>query len=567
MIVLCDRGARRFRFDMKILTTVFLFPLLAAHAAVASDDSFAHSRMRQSELTQPNHPPASSAPAIFPREFRSIDGSNNNPIDPSRGAANTPLLRTTKLAYGDGKSTPAGAGEKSAREISNLVVAQSQSILNSRNVTDFIWQWGQFLDHDLDLTPSIDPVERFDIQVPKGDPQFDPTNTGTQTIELDRSLYVMVNGVRQQVNVNTAYIDASQVYGSDEPRARELRLLDGSGKLKTSLNNLLPFNVNGFPNLPDGTGGFFLAGDLRPNEQVGLTAMHTLFLREHNFWAAVFRTMQPYLDDDGIYLRARAIVGAEMQIITYRDFIPTLLGPNALAPYRGYRREVNAGIANVFSAAAFRVGHTLLSPTLMRLDQHNHVIPNGNISLANSFFNPAEIIGPGIEPYLRGLAKQRPQEVDSYVISEVRNFLFGPPGAGGFDLTSLNMQRGRDHGLPRYNQVRMDYGLRPYATFAQMNPDPVVRARLAMAYASPDHVDVWVGALAEKHMPGRMVSETTFAILKDQFERTRDGDRFWYRTYLPMPIVFLLEHQPLSEIIRRNTPIRAELQENVFRLP
>ncbi len=544
----------------------FLIPLFAT-AAIASGETFAQPKMRQSQLTHQTSPEVSSAPAIFPFEFRSIDGSRNNPIDPLRGAANTPLLRTTTLAYGDGKNSPAGAGEKSAREISNLVVAQSQSIPNSRNVADYLWQWGQFLDHDLDLTPSIDPIERFNIKVPQGDPQFDPTGSGTQTIELDRSLYVMVNGVRQQVNVNTAYIDASQVYGSDEARAHELRRLDGSGKLKTSAGNLLPFNVNGFPNLPDGTGGYFLAGDLRPNEQVGLTAMHTLFLREHNFWADVFRILQPYLNDEGIYLRARAIVGAEIQIVTYRDFIPTLLGPNALAPYRGYRREVNAGIANVFSGAAFRVGHTLLSPTLLRLDKNNHTIAAGNISLANTFFNPAEIIGPGIEPYLRGLAKQRPQEVDSFVISEVRNFLFGSPGAGGFDLTALNMQRGRDHGLPRYNQVRMNYGLHPYATFAQMNPDAAVQARLAAAYASPDHVDVWVGALAEKHMPGRMVSETTFTILKDQFERTRDGDRFWYQTYLPRPIAFLLEHQPLSEIIRRNTPIRSELQADVFHVP
>ncbi len=506
----------------------------------------------------------SAGPARFPFEFRSIDGSGNNPAHPLRGAANTPLLRKTEIAYADGHGAPSGVGEKSTREISNLVVKQDLSIPNSRNVSDFIWQWGQWIDHDIGLTPSIDPVEPFDIPVPTGDPDFDPNNTGTQTIELDRSLYEIINGIRQQINVNTAFIDASQVYGSDEPRAHELRRLDGSGKLKTSPGNLLPFNVNGIPNLPDATGGYFMAGDLRSNEQVGLTAMHTLFMREHNFWADVFHKAQPYLNDEAIYRRARAIVGAEIQIITYRDFIPALLGPNALRPYRGYRREVDPSIANAFSGAAYRVGHTLLSPTLRRLDNHNQTIPDGDLSLAASFFNPAAIIGPGIEPYLRGLARQRPQEVDCYVISEVRNFLFGPPGAGGFDLPALNMQRGRDHGLPRYNRVRQDYGLAPYATFAQMTNDPIVRQRLAAAYASPDHVDIWIGALAEKHMPGRMVSQTTFAILGDQFERVRDGDRFWYQTYLPRPIVFVLEHQPLSAIIRRNTPIGGELQTDVF---
>jgi peroxidase len=506
-----------------------------------------------------------ASPAVFPYEFRSIDGSGNNPIDPTRGAANTPLLRTTTNAYVDGSGEPPGGDQRGARDISNLVVAQDGLIPNAQRVTDFLWQWGQFIDHDMDLTPSIDPAEPFNIPVPPGDPYFDPNNTGTQVIELNRSLYEMINGVREQVNIDTAYIDASQVYGSDEARAHELRRLDGSGKLKTSPGNLLPYNVDGFPNLPDAEAIYFLAGDLRSNEQLGLTAMHTLFMREHNFWADVFHLAEPWLDDDGIYLRARAIVGAEIQIITYRDFLPLLLGNNPLAPYRGYRPEVNASIANAFSGAAYRVGHTLLSPQLLRLDSHNHSI--GNISLADAFFNPTQISSVGIEPYLRGLAKQRPQEVDAYVVDPVRNFLFGQPGHGGFDLAALNIQRGRDHGLPRYNQVRMDYGLPPYATFADMNPDPVIQARLAAAYASPDDVDIWLGALAEKHKAGMMVSETTYTILKDQFERLRDGDRFWYQIYLPRPLVAMLEHQPPSDIIRRNATIGHELQRDVFRLP
>jgi Animal haem peroxidase len=522
-------------------------------------------KMKASALAREKTPPVAQGPAAFPYEFRTIDGYGNNPIDPTRGEANTTLLRLMPNAYADGHGTPAGSDQKSAREISNLVAAQDHLIPNAQNVTDFLWQWGQFVDHDIGLTPSIDPIEQFNIPVPAGDPYFDPNNTGTQFIELDRSLYEMINGVREQVNIDTAYIDGSQVYGSDEARALELRRLDGSGKLKTSPGDLLPYNIDGFPNLPTEEASYFLAGDLRANEQLGLTAMQTLFMREHNFWADLFHQAQPYLDDNGIYLRARAVVGAEIQIITYRDFLPLLLGEKPLAPYRGYQPQVNAGIATAFSTAGYRVGHTLLSPVLLRLDQHNHSI--GDISLADAFFNPTQISSVGIEPYLRGLAKQRPQEVDAYVVDPVRNFLFGPPGAGGFDLAALNIQRGRDHGLPRYNQVRMAYGLPPYATFAQMNPDPVVQAKLASAYASPNDIDIWIGALAEKHMPGRMVSQTTFTILKEQFERLRDGDRFWYQIYLPHPLVNMLEHQTLADIVRRDTTIGGELQQDVFKLP
>jgi hypothetical protein len=168
---------------------------------------------------------------------------------------------------------------------------------------------------------------------------------------------------------------------------------------------------------------------------------------------------------------------------------------------------------------------------------------------------------------LRGLATQRAQELDNMIVDDVRNFLFGPPGAGGFDLASLNIQRGREHGLPGYNQVRADYGLPRQPDFAAVNPDPAVHTRLAAAYGSVDDIDVWVGALAESHVPGAMVGETLFVILKDQFERLRDGYRFWYQNYLPRFLQDLVEEQTLAKIIRRNTAIRGELSENVFLIP
>ena len=152
------------------------------------------------------------------------------------------------------------------------------------------------------------------------------------------------------------------------------------------------------------------------------------------------------------------------------------------------------------------------------------------------------------------------------MIDDVRNFLFGPPGAGGFDLASLNIQRGRDHGLPGYNQARVDFGLEPAAGFADVNPDPLVQANLAAAYETVDDVDLWVGGLAEPHVPGALVGETILTILKDQFERLRDGDRFWYQGYLPPEMVRIVEDQTLARIIRRNTEIGNELRDNPFRV-
>lgn len=549
--------------NTKLAKVLCLF-VCGAASAVYAGNPFDVPMARPPEIA--HHSMAlSRGPAVFPHEFRSIDGTGNNPSDPLRGSAGVALLRHTTIAYGDGSGTPAGEGEPSTREISNLICAQDQLLPNLENTSDFLWQWGQFLDHDIDLTPTAVPAEPFNIPVPLGDPYFDPEGTGTQVIELDRSLYQMIHGVREQLNVITAFIDASQVYGSDEARAMELRTLDGTGTLKVSNGNLLPYNIHGFPNAPDNSATYFLAGDVRANEQIDLTVMHTLFVREHNYWAHFIKRRQPWLNDDAIYYRARAMVGAEMQIITYRDFIPRLLGPNALPPYAGYNRHLDPGIENAFSTAAFRVGHTMLSPVLLRLDQYNRSI--GDVPLRDAFFNPTLVSSVGIEVYLRGLAKQAHQTIDGYIVDDVRNFLFGPPGAGGFDLASLNMQRGRDHGLPRYNVVRQNFGLAPKSSFAEVCSDPLMQAKLASCFATVNDIDVWIGALAEDHVNGGQVGELIFTILRDQFTRLRDGDRFWYQTYFPAGWVHYLEHQTLATIIRRNTPIGAELQGDVFEVP
>ena len=123
-------------------------------------------------------------------QVRSIDGSGNNIADPDLGAADTPLLRVTTVAYGDGLSTPAGASRPSARAVSNAVSDQSGPVPNSPfQASDFIWQWGQLLDHDIDLTENVSPAEPFDIPVPTGDPNFDPFSTGTEVIPLNRSVF------------------------------------------------------------------------------------------------------------------------------------------------------------------------------------------------------------------------------------------------------------------------------------------------------------------------------------------------------------------------------------------
>jgi hypothetical protein len=522
-------------------------------------------------VRDPARPPA-PRPPTGTAEARSIDGSGNNLADPAMGAAGTALRRLVPAAYADGVSAMAGPGRPGPREVSNAVCAQGGSIPNPLGASDWLWQWGQFLDHDLDLTEGADPPEPAPIAIPAGDPFFDPQGTGTQTMRFNRSLSDPASGTgpgnpRLQVNEITAWIDASMVYGSDAARARSLRTLDGTGRLRTSAGGLLPFNAPSLPNSGGAAPTSFLAGDVRVNEQVGLIAVHTLFMREHNRKAAEIAARDPGLSDDEIYERARRFVGALVQAISTREFLPALLGPGALPAYRGYDPSVDARISTIFSTASYRFGHSALSPRILRLDASLAEIPAGHLPLRSAFFGTAAVISDGIDPILRGLAIGRAQRVDALIIDDVRNFLFGPPGAGGFDLASLNIQRGRDHGLPGYNEAREALGLPRRATFSEMTSDPTVRARLASVYADPDEVDVWLGGLCEDPLPGAHVGPLVARVLREQFTALRDGDRFWYERALPPEVRDEVSRTRLSDVIRRNTGIGREIPDDVFRSP
>ncbi|MCY4432176.1 MAG: hypothetical protein OXE45_00755 [bacterium] len=391
-------------------------------------------------------------------------------------------------------------------------------------------------------------------------------------MHVDRSVFDPETGtdqqnIRRQMNAITAFIDASQVYGSDETRALALRTNDETGRLKTSHEGrFLPYNEDGL----DNEGGselttLFLAGDLRVNEQIGLTSMHTLFVREHNRLADIIASQDPSLGGDEIYHLARKIVGAQIQAITFNEFLPLLLGPDAIAPYSGYDATVDPTIASEFSATAYRVGHTLLSPNLHLLNADGE---SEHVNLARAFFTPSTVEDRGITVILRGFASQLAQEIDSKVIDEVRNMLLRGPNGPIFDLAALNIQRGRDHGVGDFNAVRSAYGLDPLETFADISTDPSVQQAMMLAYGEVEKIDLWSGGLAEDHAPGAMVGETLQTIISDQFSRLRDGDRFWFQNdpyFLANPEVLdQVGRITLASIFRCNTAMDDEIQDNVF---
>lgn len=508
-------------------------------------------------------------------EVQSFDGTGNNLQNPEYGATNTALINIAPLDYTDGFSTPAGQDRPNARIISNAISQQEGDIFDPRGLTNFIWAWGQFLDHDLSLTPE-DGSQPVSIDVPAGDPFLDPQNTGNVVIELADSQVIEgtgtdINNPRQLPNVITAWIDGSNVYGSDEERSDFLRSFEG-GLLKTSEGDLLPFNdgsvENDNPTRQDPT-DLFVAGDVRANENAVLSSIHTLFVREHNRIATQLKQGHPDWTDEQLFQRARQINIAQMQAITFNEYTPALLGENALSEYTAYNPNINPGITRTFSTAAFRLGHTQLSSEIVRLDTQGEVIPEGNLTLSEVFFPGSGVIQEaGTDSIIRGISSSQSQQVDNEIIDDVRNLLFGmgPRGTvSARDLAAINIERGRLNGLADYNTVREAFGLSRVTSFAEITSDQEKQTTLQELYGSVDKIDFFVGMLAEDLLPGASVGESIYAVLTQQFQALRDGDRFYYENVFTPEEIKIIENTRLSDIIRRNTDTTI-IQDNVFSL-
>ncbi|MDW8265949.1 MAG: peroxidase family protein, partial [Gemmataceae bacterium] len=325
------------------------------------------------------------------------------------------------------------------------------------------------------------------------------------------------------------------------------------------LNNTTYFPNGPLDNINAGIGDpsqLFVTGDIRANENIGLAALHAVFAREHNRLADEIRQANPTLSDEEIYQRARRLLGAMLQHITYNEYLPLVLGPNALTPYTGYKPNVQPDAGVFFATAAFRFPHTQTFPNFPLLDAQGNHLPGSPLPLRRASFTTAPIRQHGLDPILRGLAATPAHANGLKAINEVRNLLFGPPGSGGIDLIATDIQRGRDLGLPGYNRARQDYGLPPVTSFAQISSDPAVQTALQTAYGTVDKIDAFIGGLAEDRVPGAMVGPLFFRVLKEQFERIRDGDRFWYENgQFTAEELALIRNTKLSDIIRRNTGI------------
>jgi peroxidase len=462
---------------------------------------------------------------VITDSFRDIPDSQEDVTDEFR--------RITIPVYDDNlseprKNDPSDTGYVDAGQVALQIFTQGdQSIENDLDLSALWIFWGQFLDHDIDLTPGQTGPEAELLK--DDDSVFD--------LDVMRSVFVIgESGVAEQQNIVTPFIDASNVYGSTETLRDALRTFEG-GLLKTSTladgSSFLPTSDQVFN---DGVTGTYVAGDVRAQENTGLTAIQATFVNEHNYWAGRIAAADPSLTDEEIFQQARAVVEALIQKISYEEFLPVLLG-DALPAYDGYVEGLDVQISNEFATAAYRFGHTSIPEEFAFLNEDG----TESREPANLFdiFNDATTLEElGIDDTLRGLLEDRSQKIDTLVVDSLNLFLFTPDGGmSGFSLPERNILRGRDHGIDTYINVRAqllgdinaaDYEGFDDFDFSVITSDPELQQALADVYGTVDLVDLWVGGLAEDYAPGVTIGATFQAILIEQFARLRDGDPLFY---------------------------------------
>lgn len=523
--------------------------------------------------------------------FRTASSICNNRLNTRWGSSNTPFTRWLPAEYQDEISLPKGWDPELrinrrilplVREVSNRILSTDNSDVESDPLyTHLVTIFGQWTDHDLTFTPHS-PVIRsfsngidcdkscertepcFPIQIPEHDPRF--RNHSEECIPFFRSTATCGSGnnghnfgistVRQQMNTLTSFIDLGQVYGSDEAKARFLRdLTTDEGLLRVNMEftdngrELLPFTDMGanmcatraritndvsIEEVP-----CFLAGDERSNENIGLSSLHTLLLREHNRLARALAKLNPHWNGERLYQESRKIMGAYFQVITFRDYLLHIVGPDVLAKqlsdYPGYDESVDPSISNVFATAAYRFAHLMVQPFMFRLNETYDEHPEFPSPLLHrAFFTPWRILFEGgLDPILRGLVGRRAKlnTQEHMMHDELRERLFEFSKELALDLAALNMQRGRDHGLPGYNDWRKFCGLsepRNRRELRQVLNNNRLARDLIRLYRTPRNIDVWVGGVAEPFVDGGRVGPLFACLIATQFQRIRQGDRLWW---------------------------------------
>jgi len=500
----------------------------------------------------------------------------------NKGRTARALARLVAPAYCDGESTPRcdreGNELPNARQLSNVFHSDTNdSVTDPSNMSHMHMLWGQFLTHDIVLTPGT-KVEGVDcacgstnaechnIAIPEGDPHMTK-----ECIPMKRShrTFAEWNGkiYQEQVSVISAFVDGTVVYGTDKELTHTLRHQDRNG-LVVSFNDdgvqLLPRTNESSLSPPaakmsepmmmadsvrekfkpkeelneQGKPGF-VAGDARINEHPALQGLHTVFHLLHNWAVTELEAQNPSWKGmtDMLFQEARMVVIASIQNISYGSYLTGLLGADYAAKHGltpagkvssfDESKAMDPTIVNEFSSAALRFGHSQINNPVPCLNPEWEEMELQEASLQDNFFDPALLEKYGTDAIMRGNLATPGLAVDTNFADDVRNNLFKSFGSDeGGDLFAINIQRGREHGIGSYLDVRRWCRSNGYAEAVSYKPG--MQSLLESEYDNNEDIDLYVGGLAEEHLPGAVVGPTFGCIFAEQFKRLKSANKYFF---------------------------------------
>lgn len=492
-------------------------------------------------------------------KYRSFDGFCNNPYHPYWGKSNVCHIRLLSPDYADGISQPRTSYNlrfplPNPRLVSNYI-HNDIPLESPYNLMKM--QWGQLINHDITNTalssydglvdccknPSVRGC--WPIYVPPGDKFYSSYNITCLNFIRSGVCPTCQLGPRQQLNKNTAFLDASHVYGNTQEQANQLRAYRG-GLLKTSVgkNNEVLLPIANSKGQEQCSGSCFVAGDSRVNQHPALTALHVVLLRSHNHHALNLALRHPTWNDETLFQEARRITIAEYQMITYNEYLPIVFGPILSAYYHltpqssgftYYNPKVDPTTWNEYSTASCRFGHSQIQPLFglysKLLSYGQQDLKQPTFRLKEWFLRPS-LLSDGLLPQIiNGLVSRQAQAVDPWITNDVRNHLYqSHKEVSGGDLAATNIWRGRDHGIPgyvHYVEYCFNVKVRGWKDLSLFIPQFTLN-QLRKLYRVVENIDLFTGGISERHFPGADIGPTFACINGIQYYHLKFGDRYYF---------------------------------------
>jgi len=494
-------------------------------------------------------------PPLTVAEYRTFDGQNNNVNNPTWGMGGEVLDRSSGLTNFNGSTGI--ETHVPARTVSNVLFTTLHNEENRFDASVLGVAWGQFVFDDLLY---LDDTGGEAVTLPT---LPDDTRMPSPLVAQRLSPVNDEHGVRSTPSATSSYLDGSVLYGNSSARASLMRTLSDGTLYSDSVTGLALESKAGLSNSMHryrvSTSPQFLSGDPRANAGPGLTSLHGLFALEHNRWASIMANIQPEYDDETVFQEARRRVIAEIQAITYQEFIPSVIG-SPLPAYTGYNASIHVQPDLFFAAVGSRFINSITPSLLGRYDADGTANIRGPILLRDSSGSTSWAAG-GIAPVLMGMSMQRQMAADIAFVDDVRNYGLGSVP----DLAALDIFRGRDLGVMSYTEARAWYGLSVPSSFADVSPNSAVQVKLQQLYANVSQIDALVGALCEAPVDNGVVGPLFAASLTRHFVRVRDGDRFWFENnQFGAADLAVLRTLRFSDVVKRVFPTLSRFPSPAF---